>query len=648
MRVLITRHIQAAKKLKEILEPEGFDVQIEPLLEIHFDVKPVSLEDVQAVIVTSQSGANALARGTEIRHLPAYAVGKATAAVLEDEGFQDVRCADGNVEALDEPISTELSPDAGPLVHISGKHIAGNLEESLSAKGFSVRRDILYRAETPAKFSNAAIKSFQEQKIDAVLFFSPRTAATFATLLKNAKLEHELSSICAICLSDAVAEPVKALTWKQIEISEKPDQTALLDILRKARDQAKKEIVTEAEKTEKPEESKPSTMPSSKDEAAETNSNAAGTTVIVKSGASWRLVTVLVVLLGLAGSYIFWPLWGPALPDWMRTVLTVVMDAGRKADVAERVDALSKRIVVVEKELTAVKTALAKKSQGVSPTAFNATTNEIKKIDAGQRVLSSEVKSLSGRLNDFDKKIAALTSVPVSPDSAKAIAALRENSSGKLASLEKENTALHALVQNLGVRITALETRPALIAEGPGKSNALLLAIGQLRDAARTASGFASPFAAVEALVADNTAHKANLTILKNHAAKGAPDLPVLQRRFDRLSGDIVRASYTPAGDSWVDKTIFKISSLVTFRRVGETGAKRDDVAGHVARVELRLAAGDLKAAVGIVKGLKGDPARVAKKWLADAEARIAVDSAISNLFQSALQGAGASGVSGG
>jgi hypothetical protein len=375
--------------------------------------------------------------------------------------------------------------------------------------------------------------------------------------------------------------------------------------------------------------------------------SAAGTTVIVKNGAPWKFVSVLSLLLVLAVSYIAWPLWGPSLPTLVRTLLSPVMDAGRTAAVTERVDALNKRMIVVEKDLAIVKAELTKKKDAVSVTAFSASNDAIKKIDAGQKVLASDVKSLAGRFNDIDKKIGVLTSLPAGPDAAKAIAALQANSSSKMASLEKENTVLQALIKNLGGRIAALEVRPSNVT-GPGKSNALLLAVGQLRDTARTANGFEAPFSTVAALAGTTPAHKSALAILKEHAAKGVSDLPILQRQFDKLSGDIVRASYTPAGDGWIDQTLFKISRLVTFRRTGEAGARKDDIAGLVARVELRLAAGDLKSAIGIVKKFTGGPQKISQKWLKAAEGRLSVDDAITQLFQNALKGVGVSGASGG
>jgi uroporphyrinogen-III synthase len=236
MRVLITRHASAAAKLATALESEGFDLQLEPLLDIKFNLKPVSLEDVQALIVTSANGASALAQSTDERSLKVLAVGGATAAELENDGFDKVLTAGGDVKSLTDLVAETLSPDAGTLVHISGENIAGDLAGELTAKGFSIRRDVLYRAETPSEMSDAAIKSLADRKIDVVLLFSHRTATTFANLVMQAGLESELEFATAICLSEAVAQPVREFNWQKIEIAEKPDQQALLQTLLELRD----------------------------------------------------------------------------------------------------------------------------------------------------------------------------------------------------------------------------------------------------------------------------------------------------------------------------------------------------------------------------------------------------------------------------
>ena len=239
MRILVTRHALAAEKLKKILRADGFDVQCEPLLEINFDIKSFSLEGVQALVVTSSSGVVALARGTHNRELPVFAVGNATAAALNIEGFKDVRTASGNSAALTKLILDALSPAEGSLVHVTGHHVAGDLLETLSAKSFSVRRVVSYRAETPNDLSANAKKSLSKHKIDVVLFFSPRTASTFASLVEKACLKDKIAMLSAACLSEEVARPIRNLGWHKIVIAKTSEQQALVQTLYELREEIK-------------------------------------------------------------------------------------------------------------------------------------------------------------------------------------------------------------------------------------------------------------------------------------------------------------------------------------------------------------------------------------------------------------------------
>src|SRR3546814_11471173 len=52
----------------------------------------------------------------------------------------------------------------------------------LQADGFTVRRAVLYEAAAATALPAPVAMAFAAGQYDAVLFFSPRTAATFATL----------------------------------------------------------------------------------------------------------------------------------------------------------------------------------------------------------------------------------------------------------------------------------------------------------------------------------------------------------------------------------------------------------------------------------------------------------------------------------
>ena len=380
-------------------------------------------------------------------------------------------------------------------------------------------------------------------------------------------------------------------------------------------------------------------MPDTHDRSPENTQSqpaVSATTVLKKYRAPSRVISILGCLLFFTFSYILWPVWGPFLPSGIYTVIAPMMKVERTAEIMGRVESLSQKLLEVEKDLNNAKKTLAKTSEATTDGSIRF---DLKKINKIQRVLSTKIESLAAKLDVLSKKVEDLKRMPVSAEMSKTIDVPVTNSSGEMAALEKENLALHTLVKDLGTRVGALESQP-VGNYSFGKRDALLLAVGQLRDVTRTANEFHTSFAAAQALSINNPENKESLEILRNYAAKGVPNLTVLQRRFDRLSGDIVRASYVAAGEGWIDQTIFKLSKLITFRRTGVEGALKDDIAGLVARVELLLLAGDLKAAVGIVKNFLGGPAKVSYKWLKEAQGRLAVDGAVKKLLQNALQGA--------
>ncbi|HEX7775905.1 MAG TPA: uroporphyrinogen-III synthase, partial [Parvibaculum sp.] len=119
----------------------------------------------------------------------------------------------------------------GPLLHVAGSAVAGDLQGDLEARGFSVARVVLYAAEAATVLPEAAASALKAGRIDGALFHSPRTAASFAALVRSARLEGALSGVTAYCLSAAVAEALAGLPFAAVEAAASPDQTALLALL---------------------------------------------------------------------------------------------------------------------------------------------------------------------------------------------------------------------------------------------------------------------------------------------------------------------------------------------------------------------------------------------------------------------------------
>ncbi len=232
MRVLVTRPEADAEPLVRALAERGIESIVAPLLTIRPLAVNLELDGVQAVLVTSANGARALGRLARGRDVPVLAVGPVSAEAAKSEGFADVRVAGGDVAALAD-LARNLDPGAGTLVHVAGRDTAGDLAGRLERLGFTVRRAVAYEALTASELPAPARSALEAGRIDAVLLFSPRTAATFLKLARSAGVA--LGRVDAVCLSAAVADAAKPLEWRRVRVARRPDTVALLDALGPAR-----------------------------------------------------------------------------------------------------------------------------------------------------------------------------------------------------------------------------------------------------------------------------------------------------------------------------------------------------------------------------------------------------------------------------
>ncbi|MEX2450275.1 MAG: uroporphyrinogen-III synthase [Rhodospirillales bacterium] len=231
-RVLITRPQDDAAPLAERLAALGFESLIDPLLVIEITEGPaLDLDGVQAILMTSANGARALARRTRDRTLPVFAVGDASAEISRALGFERVESAGGDVAALAERVKQRLSPRNGALVHVKGTRVAGDLAGDLESAGFSVRREVLYAAHPADRLSAHTIESLKVGRLDAVLLYSPRTAATFTALVQAAGLGESCKPMTAFCLSLAVAEAAAEVPFMDMRVASVPNQDALLEAI---------------------------------------------------------------------------------------------------------------------------------------------------------------------------------------------------------------------------------------------------------------------------------------------------------------------------------------------------------------------------------------------------------------------------------
>jgi uroporphyrinogen-III synthase len=204
-------------------------------MEIHWQApEALDLDGVQAILCTSANGVRALARTSGERGVPLLAVGDATAARARAAGFGSVQSAGGDVGDLARLAAAQLRPQNGPLLHVAGNVVAGDLAGLLRARGFAVERRVLYEARAVAALSPAAVDSLRAGAIAFALFFSPRTAAIFARLADVAGVTECCASVTALSISAGTDAALAELPWHGRRAAEHPNQPALLHALDQA------------------------------------------------------------------------------------------------------------------------------------------------------------------------------------------------------------------------------------------------------------------------------------------------------------------------------------------------------------------------------------------------------------------------------
>jgi uroporphyrinogen-III synthase len=592
MRILVTRPREDAERLARSLESRGHDVLIEPLFTIEPDLQvPIDLDGVQALLMTSANGVRAFALRSSRRDLRVFAVGDATAEAAREFGFADVESAGGDVTDLAQLVRSRVRPEQGALLHAAGSAVAGNLAGELGAAGIEVRRVVLYRAAAASSLSDAAVAALHDGRVDLAMFFSPRTARTFVSLAKAAGVDQACAHIALLGLSPAVADAAADIPWAAREVAEEPNEAALLaavDRLAALHEGGTQEKMSEPTRPEEQPMQPPETAPAATMTAPPP----------VPRGSMTPVALAIILALAALG----WSAWREFAPR---------ADAG-----AERLARLEQRAATFERDVSA----------RLAPIDHVRADSERRSAALAERIGAVETRldALVETMKGLDSRFEQLAQQPKNEaDMARLAALTAENrrQGQELARLQEELAGLNATLGERG------EQR---------RSESLVLALGQLREALERGAPYAPALATARSLAADDQAVMPLLAPLDAGADRGVPTRADLRARFDKVAAEAARRDTVAAADGWWGPLAERLSSLISVRRVGEVDG--DTNAALLARAEQRLEADDLAGAVAEVEKLQGAAAAPAQAWLADARARLQADAAFARLSAYALR----------
>jgi uroporphyrinogen-III synthase len=232
VRLLLTRPQPDAERTAGALRGRGHAVLLAPLLEVRaLGFEPPD-ELVCAVVMTSANAARALAAHPArawLVPLPAFTTGRRSAEAARAAGFAEVHSADGDRDDLARLIRARLAGTRLPLLYLAGADRAGELD--LADCGLRVITLVVYRAIAAERFPDAVAEAFAQGALDGVLHFSRRTAEAFLGCGDAAGMLDRALAPVHYCLSEQVAEPIRAAGAAALRIAPRPDEAALLALV---------------------------------------------------------------------------------------------------------------------------------------------------------------------------------------------------------------------------------------------------------------------------------------------------------------------------------------------------------------------------------------------------------------------------------
>ncbi|MDJ0824800.1 MAG: uroporphyrinogen-III synthase [Rhodobacter sp.] len=194
---------------------------ISPVLRIEPRDALVDLTGVAGVVLTSENGVLGLPR-TVPEGLVAYCVGDRTADAARASGLSAVS-AGGAIEDLAALIRNDAL--TGPLLHLRGAEVRGDLPAILAGTGAELREVVVYD-QVPLDLTAEAKGVLSGTAPLVAPLFSPRSAALLGTAAQGAA-----APLWLVALSPAVAEAWRGPEPALLRIADRPDAAAMTERL---------------------------------------------------------------------------------------------------------------------------------------------------------------------------------------------------------------------------------------------------------------------------------------------------------------------------------------------------------------------------------------------------------------------------------
>jgi len=344
--------------------------------------------------------------------------------------------------------------------------------------------------------------------------------------------------------------------------------------------------------------------------------------VVRKNGAVAYIALVLALAVGVAGAGVAYVGWQHYLQPLQAKVATLEARPG-----GGNTDDLARRIAKLEGQA----------GQPASPTSATAeapaaNANENDRLAALEKQLA-ELKNGAAQSEQLAK---GLSELQLAAGGRELLAQSIRDIQSSMAAAQGAVERLNGQVGSLGGRLDKVDAALADRHQQALRAEATILSVGQLRSALATSKPFAKQLSTVRAMVPGDTEINAALDQMQPYADTGVETSDDLTRDFARLAPNLVRSAVVGDGKSWWRQALYHAESVISIRRTG-ADAPGDSIGAVVARAEAKLDEDDLSGAIAMLQGLSGAAGDLASPWIHDAQHRVAVDAAESDLSRIAI-----------
>ena len=162
------------------------------------------------------------------KNIQCFCVGSSTEKLAKYSGFQNIFCAEGNVNNLKEVILQNFDVKKGSLLYVSGELITTNLHKQLIDEDYQVERIVNYNVEHITELDLKFIDQLKKNMPNIIYVYSQNSAKSLLKIIKKYELIDYWMNTNLMCLGEKTSSVLNEIKWKKIFLFNPGEEEFLL------------------------------------------------------------------------------------------------------------------------------------------------------------------------------------------------------------------------------------------------------------------------------------------------------------------------------------------------------------------------------------------------------------------------------------